>query len=191
MSQNPIATITMESGIKIIIELIPKEAPNTVRSFINLANGGNFDKHAIERIVPGYVVDASYRAFSKEVCKYLMKNESRNHGFPNHIKVEPGVIAMGGYGEDGIAGGEFFFPLQYHEKLDGNYPAFGIIREGLEEILRWETVALKPVPYPENPDIQINEPEQPIVIASIRVETFGIDYPSPEKLPMKNRPPSW
>ena len=191
MHQDPIATIRMENGAEIVIRLCPSEAPNTVNSFISLSNRGLFDGHAIQRIVPGYVVDASYNAFGQEACKYLIANESRSHGVPNNLKMEPGVIAMGGYGEDGIAGGEFFFPLAYHEKLDGNYPAFGVILSGLEEILHWEQAPLRPVPYPQDPTIVINEPVSPIVIASVRVETFGISYPEPVKLPMRNRPPSW
>ena len=98
--KNPIATMTMANGKKIIIELYPKEAPNTVNSFIYLANSGCYDGHAIQRIVPGYVVDASYTAFGKDQCKYLIDNESTSWGFPNHLKMEPGVIGMGGYGEE-------------------------------------------------------------------------------------------
>lgn len=189
--KRPIATMTMESGRQILIELYPDEAPNTVNSFIFLANRGMFDHHAIERIVPGYVVDASYKAFGKEDCKYLIDNESRSHGVPNGIRMEPGVIAMGGYGEAGIAGGEFFFPLAYHEKLDGNYPAFGKIISGLEEVMAWETLPLRTVPYPEDPGIVINEPVTPLVIQSIRVETFGKEYPPPVRRPTAFTPPSW
>ena len=192
MTKHPIATIIMENGAVITIELYPEKAPNTVNSFISLANQGLFDSHAIQRIIPGYVVDASYTAFGRDACKYLIPNESRSNGVANNIRVEPGVIAMGGYG-NGIAGGEFFFPLAYHEKLDGNYPAFGKIISGLEEILSWERLPLRPITSPEDPGIIINEPVTPLVIASIRVKTFGAAYPQPMKLPMNEyeRPPSW
>lgn len=191
MEQRPIATIRMENKVLIIIELYPEEAPNTVSSFISLANSGCFDGHAIERIVPGYVVDASYTAFGRQACKYLIDNESTSWGFPNHLRVEPGVIAMGGYGEAGIAGGEFFFPLAYHEKLNGNYPAFGRILSGFDEVQRWETVPLRPVDYPSDPTLVINAPITPLVIERIRVETFGRDYPAPVKRPIQEMPPSW
>lgn len=190
MERYPIATIIMADGAEITITLRPDQAPNTVSSFISLANRGMFDGHAIQRIVPGYVVDASYNAFGKEECEYLIENESISHGFPNSIKVEPGVIAMGGY-EQGIAGGEFFFPLAYHKKLDGYYPAFGVIESGFNEVRRWESVPLRPVEYPQDPQIVVNEPVVPLIIESIRVETLGISYPEPKKLEMKERPPSW
>ncbi len=188
--QYPIATISMENGRRIRIELRPDQAPNTVASFIYLANSGCFDHYPISRIVPGYVVDVSYTAFGKEQCKYLIANESRCCGFPNQLRVEPGVIAMGGYPQ-GIAGGEFFFPLDYFEKLNGHYPAFGVILEGLDEVLRWGNVPVRPVPYPECPEVQINSPIEPILIQSVCVETFGQEFPHPVKLPMLQLPPSW
>ena len=191
MRQRPIVTISMENGAEIVIELYPEEAPNTVNSFLHLAAQQCFDGHAIERIVPGYVVDASYCAFGQEACKYLIDNESLSWGHPNSLRVEPGVIAMGGYGEDGIAGGEFFFPLAYHEKLDGHYPAFGKILSGLEEVLRWEMVATRPVPYPGHPELAVNEPLAPLVIRSVRAETFGVQYQAPVRRAVQNRPPNW
>ena len=192
MDKRPQATITMEDGSEIIIELYPEEAPNTVNSFINLANRGLFDGHAIQRIVPGYVVDVSFNAFGHAECKYLIENESRSCGFPNNIRVEPGVIAMGGYGENGIAGAEFFFPLEYHEKLDGNYPAFGKIIDGLEAVLSWGRLPLRKIEYPGgDAAIEANEPLVPLIIKSIRVDTHGIAYPEPEKRETDYTPPGW
>ncbi len=187
--KNPIATFFMENGKKIVIELSPEEAPNTVNSFIFLAQRGCYDNHAIERIVPGYVVDFSYSAFHREECKYLIANESLSHGFPNHMKMAPGVIAMGGY-DNGIAGGEIFFPLAVSEKLTGNYPAFGKVLEGMEEIRRWENADLVPVPFPV-PGIEVNEPKTPIIVERVTVETFGEIYPEPIKLTGERLPENW
>ena len=66
---NPIATIYMENGAKIVIELLPQAAPNTVNSFLFAALGGYLDHHAIERIVPGNWIDMSYTAFGQEACR--------------------------------------------------------------------------------------------------------------------------
>lgn len=60
---NPIATIYMENGNKIVIELLPEAAPNTVNSFIYIASAGLMDHYAIQRIVPGNWVDISYSGF--------------------------------------------------------------------------------------------------------------------------------
>ncbi len=185
---HPIATITMANGAKIVIELFPEEAPNTVNSFIYLAKQNVFDNYAIQRVVPGWVLDVSYTAFGKEVAKYLIENESRSQGFPNHITVEPGVIAMGGYAPDEIAGGEFYFPYT-SERLDGNYPAFGRVISGWEEVERIEKVPLSPVPTEQ--DLEINEPITPEVIESVVVETFGVHYPEPIRYTDREIPPNW
>ena len=42
VTENPVATITMESGDQIIIELMPKIAPNTVANFISLFSASCF-----------------------------------------------------------------------------------------------------------------------------------------------------
>jgi len=49
----PIATFYMANGSKIVIELLPEAAPNTVASFVSCVQKGALDGHAIERIVPG------------------------------------------------------------------------------------------------------------------------------------------
>ena len=72
---HPIATIYMKNGKKIVIELLPESAPNTVNSFIYVASKGYMDNHAIERIVPGNWVDISYTAFGKKECQYLIPSE--------------------------------------------------------------------------------------------------------------------
>ena len=189
--KNPQVTFHMANGRNIVLELLPEHAPNTVNSFLWLARQGCYDGHSIQRIVPGYVIDASYNAFGKEICKYLIDNESTSHGFPNHLKLEPGTIAMGGYGEMGIAGGEFFFPLAYSENLQGHYPGFGRVIEGWDEVQRWESVPTHPVRHPSGLPIEINEPLEPLTIRQVTVETFGADYPEPVRREMHELPPGW
>ncbi|HBN56495.1 MAG TPA: peptidylprolyl isomerase, partial [Lachnospiraceae bacterium] len=45
---NPVATLYMENGKSVVIELLPESAPNTVNSFIYAAQKGYMDHHAIE-----------------------------------------------------------------------------------------------------------------------------------------------
>ena len=50
---NPIVTMYMKNGARIVLELLPEAAPNTVRSFLYAVSTGCMNGHAIERIVPG------------------------------------------------------------------------------------------------------------------------------------------
>ena len=133
---NPIATIYMENGNKIVIELLPEAAPNTVNSFIYIASAGLMDHYAIQRIVPGNWVDISYSGFGKKEARYLIPNEFRLNPDITPLDSHPGCVCMGGYGEDGIAGGEFFFPLRDCPEHKGVYPVFGKGLEGMEEFYR-------------------------------------------------------
>lgn len=188
--KHPIVVITMENGTEIEVELYPEEAPNTVSSFLFLAGKGCFDNHAIERIAHDFVADISYTAFGKDEAKYLIAYETADAGFPNHLPALPGTIVMGGY-EEGIAGGEFFFPFLENERLTWHYPAFGKVTRGMEEIMRWNTLPLREVELPQDPSIRITAPVEPPVIRSVRVETFGVPYPEPVRLEKAPLPVNW
>lgn len=135
---NPIATLHMANGRNIVIELLPESAPNTVNSFIYTASRGYLDHHAIERIVPGNWVDVSCTAFGKRECRYLIPNEFELNPDVVPLDSHPGAVCMGGYGEAGLAGCEFFFPLRDCPDHKGIYPVFGRVLEGLDELYRLE-----------------------------------------------------
>lgn len=62
---------------------------------------------------------------------------------------------MGGYGADGLASCEFFFPLRDCPDHKGVYPVFGRVLEGMDEIYRLEKVKTVPVDFPI-PGVEVN-----------------------------------
>ena len=56
---NPIATITMENGGKIVCELYPEKAPQSVRNFISLANKGFYNGLIFHRVISTVLSTAS------------------------------------------------------------------------------------------------------------------------------------
>ncbi len=188
---NPIATIYMENGNKIVIELLPEAAPNTVNSFIYIASAGLMDRYAIQRIVPGNWVDISYSGFGKKEARYLIPNEFRLNPDITPLDSHPGCVCMGGYGEDGIAGGEFFFPLRDCPEHKGVYPVFGKVLEGMEEIYRLEKVDTVPVKDFPIAGVEVNTPVKPQVIDRVELELHGKFYPEPVRMPVQNLPEMW
>jgi peptidyl-prolyl cis-trans isomerase B (cyclophilin B) len=178
--KNPTAIITMENGTVIIIELMPHLAPNTVNSFIYLAARGTFDHYQIARVEPGFVVDVSTNAYDREVCRYLIENEADKVPAEKRLVPELGVVGMGGY-ENGISGGEFFFPLAQVSRLDGKYPMFGKLIEGVEEIARIGNGAVREFAY-NFPDMVMHKPINKEIISTVKVETYGVIYPEPTRL---------
>jgi peptidyl-prolyl cis-trans isomerase B (cyclophilin B) len=61
--------------------------------------------------------------------------------------------------------------------LDGQYAAFGMLTEGFETL---DAIAATETGY--NYYGEKSVPLTPVVIESIRVETFGVDYGEPEKI---------
>ena len=186
--KNPIATIKMRGGAAIVVELMPHLAPNTVNSFIHLAGQGAFDSYKIARVEPGFVVDVSTNAFGRAVCRYLIANEAPLAPAEARMEATLGTMCMGGY-LNGIAGGEFFFPLAHHPRLDGHYPCFGRVIEGVEEIERLGTVPVEDFKYIHSKPM--HKPLEPQVIECVTVETFGETYPEPQRLEGAVLPPHW
>lgn len=190
MKKNPIATIHMQNGSRIVIELLPAFAPNTVNSFLFAALGGYLDHHAIQRIVPGNWIDMSYNAFGHKECQFLIPNEFDLHPEITPLPSRPGCVCMGGYGEAGLASCEFFFPLRECPDHLGIYPVFGHVLEGMDEIFRLERVPTRRVDFPIE-GVEVNEPLQPEMIEKVSVELFGESYPLPVRMEKQELPPCW
>ena len=56
MSNNPIVTITMNDDKKIVLELYPTVAPESVKNFISLIQKGFYDGLGFHRIIPGFMI---------------------------------------------------------------------------------------------------------------------------------------
>ncbi len=190
-SRNPMATLHMANGKKIVIELLPEAAPNTVNSFLYAASLGCMDHHAIERIVPGSWVDVSYTAFGREECRYLIPNEFTLHPDIVPLDSHPGAVCMGGYGEAGLAGCEFFFPLRDCPEHKGIYPVFGKVIEGMDEIYRLEKVKTVPVTDFPIEGVEVNRPMEPQIIDHVELELFGRTCPEPVRVQNPELPLCW
>ena len=188
---NPTATLHMANGSRIVLELLPEAAPNTVNSFLYAASLGCMDHHAIERIVPGNWVDVSYTGFGKKESQYLIPDEFTLH--PDLVPLDShlGTVCMGGYGEAGLAGCEFFFPLRDCPEHKGVYPVFGRVLEGMEEIRRLENVPTVPVTDFPIEGVEVNRPVEPQVIDHVELQLFGQSYPEPVRVKNPAIPPCW
>lgn len=180
--RHPIATIELSTGQNIVLELMPEQAPNTVNSFIWLANQGAFDNRSINRIVPGFVIQPSYTGFDKDpICDFMIEAETRFNGHDNHLKLEPFTVAMGGDGETLASGSCFFFVMgEHYERLDGKYPGFARVIEGQNVLAAMEHVPMQAVEA-DLPGVSVNVPQTPIVMVKVRVNTEGEVFGEPVK----------
>lgn len=172
VKENPIVTITMENGEKIVIELEPSTAPNTVANFISLVNKGFYDGLIFHRVIPGFMIQGGDPSGNGTGGPdYSIEGEFSSNGFKNDLKHERGVISMARSDDPNSAGSQFFIMVDTASHLDGQYAAFGKVIEGMETVDA--IVAVE------------RDGEKPLEdqrMKKVEVDTKGFDYPAPKVL---------
>ena len=169
---NPIVTITMENGDVIKAELYPDIAPNTVNNFISLVKKGFYNGLNFHRIINGFMIQGGCpEGTGMGGPNYSIKGEFSQNGFKNDLQHTEGVLSMARYMRPDSAGSQFFIMHKAAPHLDGASAAFGKVIEGMDVVNK---IATTRTTYGDRP---VKEQK----MASVTVDTFGIDYPEPEK----------
>ena len=133
MAQNPIVTMTMNSGNSVKIELYPDVAQNTVNNFIHLVNKGYYNGLTFHRVIYGFMIQGGCpNGNGMGGPGYSIKGEFARNGFVNQLKHTPGVLSMARAMAPNSAGSQFFIMHEAAPHLDGQYAAFGKITEGMD-----------------------------------------------------------
>ena len=170
---NPIFTIIMADGKVMKGELYPDKAPNTVNNFISLANKGFYDGLIFHRVIPGFMIQGGCpNGNGMGGPGYEINGEFAANGFrQNDLVHTTGVLSMARTMAPNSAGSQFFIMVAPAPHLDGQYAAFGQVTDGAD-------IAIDISRVPRN--MMNDKPKKGVVIASIRVDTQGVDYPEPE-----------
>lgn len=172
MAQNPIVTITMENEEVIKVELYPDIAPVSVQNFIRLIQKNYYDGLIFHRVIRGFMIQGGCPEGSGMGGPgYNIKGEFSSNGVENSIKHTEGVLSMARSMHPDSAGSQFFIMHKAAPHLDGSYAAFGKVTEGMDVVNK---IAETATDYSDRP----LEPQK---MKTVTVETFGIDYPEPEK----------
>ena len=172
-TKNPIVTIEMENGKKIVAELYPHIAPNTVKNFVTLINEGFYNGVGFHRVIEGFMIQGGCpNGNGMGGPGHSIKGEFRGNGFTNNLKHEPGVLSMARTMAPNSAGSQFFIMHKNSPHLDGQYAAFGRVIEGMDVVNEIATTATD----------RNDRPKTPQVMKNVTVETFGKDYSDVEKM---------
>ncbi|MBR2176328.1 MAG: peptidylprolyl isomerase [Clostridia bacterium] len=173
MAQNPIVTITMENGDVIKAELYPEIAPNTVNNFISLINKGYYNGLTFHRVIYNFMLQGGCpEGTGTGGPGYHIRGEFSHNGFENNLKHTEGVLSMARTMIPNSAGSQFFIMHKAAPHLDGEYAAFGKVTEGMEVVNK----------IAESDTDFADKPLDPQVMKTVTVETFGVNYPEPEKV---------
>ena len=170
VKENPIVTITMSNEEKIVIELEPATAPNTVANFISLVEDGFYDGLIFHRVIPDFMIQGGDPLGNGTGDPgYSIEGEFSSNGFENNLKHERGVISMARSSDPNSAGSQFFIMVEAAPHLDGEYAAFGKVIEGMETV---DAIVA----------VERNGADKPLEeqkMQKVEVDTKGFDYPDP------------
>ena len=172
-NKNPIVTIEMENGDKMVAELYPHIAPNTVNNFISLVKDGYYDGIIFHRVIKGFMIQGGCpNGDGMGGPGYSIAGVFSSNGFTNNLKHEKGVLSMARTMQPNSAGSQFFIMHARAPHLDGEYAAFGRVIEGLDVVDKIASVRVN----------RMDKPLEDQRIKSMTVETFGVEYPEVEKM---------
>lgn len=172
MAQNPVVTFTMENGDVMKAELYPDIAPISVNNFISLINKNFYDGLIFHRVIRGFMIQGGDPEGTG--CGgpgYSIKGEFSANGVENNLKHTEGVLSMARSMAPDSAGSQFFIMHKTSPHLDGSYAAFGKVIEGMEVVNK---IAETATDY-------YDRPLEDQKLKSVTVDTFGVEYPEPER----------
>ena len=177
MAQNPVVTFTMKNGDVIKAELYPEIAPISVNNFISLIQKNFYDGLIFHRVIKNFMIQGGDpEGTGMGGPGYSIRGEFAQNGYENDLKHTAGVLSMARSMHPNSAGSQFFIMHKDSPHLDGAYAAFGKVTEGMDAVNKIAETAT---------DFS-DRPIEPQVIDTVTVETFGVEYPEPDKILMSS-----
>ena len=170
---NPIVTFEMENGKTFSAELYPEIAPNTVNNFISLVKKGFYDGIIFHRVIAGFMIQGGDpQGLGTGGPGYHIKGEFEANRVSNPLKHARGVLSMARAQHPDSAGSQFFVMHADANYLDGQYAGFGKVTEGMETV---DGIASTRTDFRDRPVVDQR-------MKKVTVETFGVEYPEPERI---------
>ena len=173
MAKNPIVTFHINNGDEIQAELYPEIAPISVNNFISLINKKFYDGLIFHRVIKGFMIQGGCpEGTGMGGPGYSIKGEFSQNGVENNLKHTEGVLSMARTMIPDSAGSQFFIMHKDAPHLDGQYAAFGKVIKGMDVV---DKIAEAATDWNDRP-------REDQIMETVTVDTFGVDYPEPEKL---------
>lgn len=137
------------------IELLAEKAPKTVNNFIVLSKDKFYDGLTFHRIIKDFMIQGGDpKGDGTGDPGYKFEDEQ------NDVQLERGVLAMANSGPNTNGSQFFIITKDKTDWLQGKHTAFGKVTEGLETVMKLESLETG-----EN-----DKPKEPVVINKVKVE---------------------
>jgi len=140
--RNPVVLMETSLG-NMKIELFEKEAPVSVKNFLEYANSGFYNGTIFHRVIAGFMIQGG--GFSTEFHQKPTRGPIRNEA-ANGLKNLRGTLAMARTGAPDSATSQFFINVVDNAMLDRpnpdghGYAVFGKVVEGMDVVDRIKSV---------------------------------------------------
>ena len=162
---NPMVLMKTNMG-NITIELFEKEAPITVKNFLNYVDKKFYEGTTFHRVIPNFVIQGG--GFDKNMMKKATLDPIKNEA-TNGLKNLKGTLSMARTGEINSATSQFFVNLKDNDALDHKdmtspkygYAVFGKVVQGMDVVAKIAAVKTARKAGMEN------VPDRPVTIESV------------------------
>jgi len=128
--------VTLETELgPIEIAIMPENAPEAARNFLNLSATGALDTTTFSRVVKGFVIQGGNLQTSEKWGEALAKRMT--HKLPDEpglVKHVRGIVSMARTEEPNSATTHFFILVAPGPHLDSKFAAFGTVTKGMEVV---------------------------------------------------------
>src|SRR5215213_8180916 len=128
--------VTLETELGVIeISMMPENAPEATRNFLNLSATGALDTTTFSRVVKGFVIQGGNLQTSEKWSEALAKRMT--HKLPDEpglVKHVRGIVSMARTEEPNTATTHFFILVAPAPHLDSKFAAFGTVTKGMEVV---------------------------------------------------------
>ena len=126
--------VTLETELgPIDIAIMPENAPEAARNFLNLSATGALDTTTFSRVVKGFVIQGGNLQTSEKWSEALAKRMShRLPDEPGLVKHVRGSVSMARTEEANSATTHFFILVAPAPHLDSKFAAFGTVTKGMQ-----------------------------------------------------------
>lgn len=127
-----VATITMDGGDQIVLDLMPDKAPITVNNFVFLACQGFYDGVTFHRVIPDFMAQGGDPTGTGTGGPGYTIQDEHGNGL---VFDREGLISMAHTSRPNSAGSQFFITYGPTPHLNGTFTIFGEVVEGYESVL--------------------------------------------------------
>ncbi len=164
--KNPVVDIETSMG-KITVELFAKDAPLSVKNFLDYVNSGHYAGTVFHRVIAGFMIQGG--GLTAEMVPKPTAAPVKNEA-ANGLKNDRGTLSMARTGDPDSATSQFFINLVDNNNLnrpspDGHgYAVFGKVVKGIEVV---DKIGATKTGIKRG---FRDAPETPVVINSVKVQ---------------------